>query len=108
VMYLGKIVELAPTDDIFEQPKHPYTEALMSAIAIPDPHGRERRRRIILQGEIPSSRNPPSGCPFHPRCRYAEPRCAREAPALQAILNPQHLTACHFPERVGAPAVSDA
>jgi peptide/nickel transport system ATP-binding protein len=102
VMYLGRIVELAPTDDIFERPKHPYTEALMSAIAIPDPHVRETRRRIILSGEIPSSRNPPPGCHFHPRCRYAEARCASEPPPLRAVNGEAHLAACHFPERVGS------
>jgi peptide/nickel transport system ATP-binding protein len=108
VMYLGKIVELAPTDDIFDHTQHPYTEALMSAIAIPDPHLREARKRIILQGEIPSPRRPPSGCPFHPRCRYAEARCAQEAPPLRSVANSEHLTACHFPERVGSTPPSTA
>jgi oligopeptide/dipeptide ABC transporter ATP-binding protein len=100
VMYLGKIVELAGTRELFAQPKHPYTEALMSAIPVPDPRLRGERQRIILQGEIPSPRNPPPGCPFHPRCRYAEQRCATEVPALAAVNGDEHLTACHFPERV--------
>lgn len=100
VMYLGKVMELAPTDELFRAPKHPYTEALMSAIAIPDPGLRDKRRRIILPGEIPSPRNPPPGCPFHPRCLYAEEMCAREAPALRELNGAGHLSACHFPERV--------
>lgn len=100
VMYLGKVVEVGETDDLFTHPRHPYTEALISAIALPDPTLRSSRRRIILQGEIPSPRNPPPGCPFHPRCRYAEERCTREVPPLQALEGGEHLTACHFPERV--------
>jgi len=99
VMYLGKVVELAKTEDIFDRTKHPYSEALMSAIALPDPKLREQQRRILLTGEIPSPRNPPSGCPFHPRCRYAEEGCSREEPALLEIED-EHQTACHFPERV--------
>ena len=101
VMYLGKVVEVGETDDIFTSPSHPYTEALISAIALPDPTLRTGRRRIILPGEIPSPRNPPPGCPFHPRCRYAEERCAHEVPPLQASEGGDHLAACHFPERVG-------
>ncbi len=100
VMYLGKVVELAPTENIFTHPRHPYTEALISAIALPDPTLRNSRQRIILPGEIPSPRNPPPGCAFHPRCRYAEPRCAAEAPQLRELTAGLHLTACHFPERV--------
>lgn len=100
VMYLGKVMELAPTDELFKAPQHPYTEALMSAIAIPDPGLRDKRRRIILPGEIPSPRNPPAGCPFHPRCLYAEEMCAREAPALLELNGAGHFSACYFPERV--------
>ncbi len=100
VMYLGKVVELAETDALFTRPQHPYTEALLSAIPIPDPRVRDQRRRIVLQGEIPSPRNPPPGCPFHPRCRYAEDRCATEVPLLHPVAGDEHLTACHFPERV--------
>jgi len=100
VMYLGKIVELAETEELFTQPKHPYTEALMSAIAVPDPRLRDKRQRIILDGEIPSPRNPPPGCPFHPRCRYAEERCAIEVPPLMAVNGRERLAACHFPECV--------
>ena len=103
VMYLGKIVELADTQTLFEQPRHPYTEALMSAIAVPDPRLRDRRQRIILKGEIPSPRNPPPGCPFHPRCRYAEGKCAAEPPLLRVLPDTERWVACHFPERVQAP-----
>jgi peptide/nickel transport system ATP-binding protein len=102
VMYLGKIVELADTPDLFAHPQHPYSEALMSAIPVPDPKLRGKRQRIILEGEIPSPRNPPPGCPFHPRCRYAEERCEREVPPLSTVDDGSHLSACHFPERVEA------
>lgn len=100
VMYLGKVVELAGTEALFSRPQHPYTEALMSAISLPDPRLRDRRRRVILSGEIPSPRNPPPGCPFHPRCRYAESRCKEEEPALRPPGEAHRLTACFFPERV--------
>ncbi len=102
VMYLGKIVEVAATGALFAQPRHPYTEALLSAIAIPDPRLRDVRQRIILTGEIPSPRNPPPGCPFHPRCRYAESRCSTESPELRSASGAGHFSACHFPERVAA------
>ncbi len=101
VMYLGKIVELGETDQIFSAPLHPYTEALMSAVAVPDPTQRESRQRIVLEGEIPSPRNPPPGCPFHPRCRYRQDRCTIEPPILGPTSDAKHLTACHFSEMVG-------
>lgn len=101
VMYLGKIVEVGETDTIFTQPKHPYTEALLSAVAIPDPELRTKRKRIILEGEIPSPRNPPPGCPFHPRCRYRQERCTTETPLLREAPDATHLAACHYPEKVG-------
>ncbi len=101
VMYLGKVVELGETQALFTHPRHPYTEALMSAVALPDPELREKRRRIILEGEIPSSRNPPPGCPFHPRCRYLQERCTHEPPLLTPGPDPSHLSACHYPEQVG-------
>jgi peptide/nickel transport system ATP-binding protein len=100
VMYLGKIVELAATEGLFSQPRHPYTEALMSAIPIPDPRLRDTLQHIILEGEIPSARMPPPGCPFHPRCRYAEARCSAQAPRLEPMPGEAHLVACHFPDRV--------
>jgi len=97
VMYLGRIVELAPTDELFRRPRHPYTEALMSAIPVPDPDA--RIDRIILQGDIPNPIRPPSGCAFHPRCRYAQPLCARVAPAL-APVGAGHSAACHLAEQL--------
>ncbi len=92
VMYVGKIVELAPTARVFSLPKHPYTEALLSAVPIPDP--RRRSQRIILEGDVADPSNPPSGCYFHPRCRYAIERCRIETPRLTQI-EPAHWVACH-------------
>jgi peptide/nickel transport system ATP-binding protein/oligopeptide transport system ATP-binding protein len=92
VMYLGRIVELAPKSVLYRNPRHPYTEALLSAVPQPDP-GRTRRKRII-EGDVPSPMNPPPGCPFHTRCPYVEPRCRSEVPALRAR-GPGHVAACH-------------
>ncbi len=105
VMYLGRVVELADTQELFSHPQHPYTEALLSAIPIPDPELHERKDRIILKGEIPSPRNPPSGCPFHPRCQYAEERCSTEIPLLRMLPNTNRRVACHFPEKVQARSI---
>ena len=93
VMYLGEIVELAPKEAIFDRPLHPYTEALMAAAPIPDP--RARGERIVLEGDIPSPMNPPTGCRFHTRCPIAVARCRAEAPALRAA-SPGHVVACHL------------
>jgi oligopeptide/dipeptide ABC transporter ATP-binding protein len=95
VMYLGKIVEMARTESLFERPRHPYTEALMSAIPVPDPD--LKMHRIALQGDVPSPINPPTGCRFHPRCKYAQARCAAEEPQLRDTGN-GHFAACHFTE----------
>jgi len=96
VMYLGRIVELAPTDELFAHPAHPYTQALLEAIPVPDP--RRRHRRTMLLGEVPSPLNPPSGCHFHPRCPYATDRCREDAPVLRQ-LDTRHTVACHFAEK---------
>jgi peptide/nickel transport system ATP-binding protein len=94
VMYLGKVVETALKKDLFDEPLHPYTKALMSAIPVPNPEF--KKQRIILQGDVPSPVNPPSGCPFHPRCPVAKPICSTEKPALREIKS-EHFVACHFP-----------
>lgn len=99
VMYLGRIVELAETSQIFDAPQMPYTEALLSAVPIAEPRLRGSTSRIMLQGEVPDPSNPPSGCPFHTRCRYAEDRCRIEQPALREV-KPGHLAACHFSEQL--------
>jgi peptide/nickel transport system ATP-binding protein len=93
VMYLGKIVELAPKRQIFATPKHPYTQALLSAVPVPEPGA--ARQRIILKGDVPSPINPPTGCRFHTRCPYVLDRCRREEPALRSIQS-GHLAACHL------------
>jgi len=91
VMYVGKVAELANTDELFNTPLHPYTQALLSAIPIPDPDS--NRRRIILQGEVPSAVNPPSGCRFHPRCPYVMDVCRTNEPSLEEV-EPDHRVAC--------------
>ncbi|KAB8180716.1 ABC transporter ATP-binding protein [Microbispora catharanthi] len=98
VMYLGKIVELGRDAEIYESPTHPYTQALLSAVPVPDPEGRETRQRIILQGDPPSPANPPSGCHFRTRCWKAQDICAEQTPALEARPGSDHPSACHFAE----------
>ncbi|GAA1038853.1 dipeptide ABC transporter ATP-binding protein [Virgisporangium ochraceum] len=101
VMYLGSIVETGTRAQIFTSPTHPYTQALLSAIPVPDPEGRETRERITLTGDVPSPSNPPSGCPFRTRCWKAQDICAREKPALVDRTGVGHPSACHFPEIPG-------
>jgi oligopeptide transport system ATP-binding protein len=103
VMYVGKIVEIANRDDLYENPLHPYTQALLSAIPIPDPAVESRRGRIILRGDIPSPVNPPAGCRFHTRCPVAFDRCSVEVPSLLTYA-PGHVAACHWVEEHGGRA----
>ena len=93
VMYLGRIVELASAHDLYATPRHPYTEALLSAVPVPDPAA--KRQRIVLQGDVPNPIRPPAGCHFHPRCPHAMERCRSEAPLLREVA-PGHLAACHL------------
>ena len=97
VMYLGEIAELTTAEALYSNPQHPYTEALLSAVPQADPT--RKVQRIVLEGDVPSPANPPSGCKFHTRCRYAEQRCREEVPALREV-RPDHFAACHFAEQL--------
>jgi peptide/nickel transport system ATP-binding protein len=102
VMYLGGLVEEATSDQLYAEPLHPYTRALLSAVPVPDPVVEDRRERILLAGDLPSPANPPAGCRFHTRCPWRqEQRCDTERPALRDIA-PGHRVACHFAEDIRA------
>jgi len=103
VMYVGRIVELGPTEELFDQPKHPYTSALLSSVPIPDP--RLRAQRVILEGEVANPANPPPGCYFNPRCSYAVDQCRTESPALNEI-SPGHWVACHRASEIELPGLA--
>jgi peptide/nickel transport system ATP-binding protein len=104
VMYLGSVVEVAPSDDLYATPLHPYTISLLSAIPIPDPEVEDRRERVLLRGDLPSASAPPPGCRFHTRCPFRQPtRCHDEVPELRVLdAFPGHQVACHFAEQVHA------
>jgi oligopeptide/dipeptide ABC transporter ATP-binding protein len=94
-MYLGRLVEVADTEDLYRAPRHPYTQALLESLPVPDP--RRRGRAVALEGDVPSPRNPPPGCHFHTRCKYAVEQCKREQPQLIALkTNASHQVACHL------------
>ncbi len=106
VMYVGKIVELANTEDLFSNPKHPYTEALLAAVPVPDPRAR-RDDRKLLQGEVANPANPPSGCYFHPRCPYVQDVCRTETPTLTEVA-PSHFASCHRVKEIELTGISPA
>lgn len=99
VMYLGRIVEIASVYEIYEHPRHPYTQALLSSIPVISDRGKTGRERIVLEGDLPNPKNPPTGCRFHTRCRYATPICAREEPELRTCENGTQV-ACHSPIKI--------
>ncbi len=106
VMYVGKLAEIASTEELYFRPRHPYTEALMSSVPRPDPRGRRKGSRIRLEGEVADPAHPPTGCYFHPRCRYAQERCRAEAPALRDV-GGGHWAACHFAGDLALKGVAD-
>ena len=107
VMYVGRIVELARTEALFQRPRHPYTEALLSAVPYPNPVGREHRKRIRLKGDVADPANPPPGCHFHPRCRFAQDICKTKPPPLREV-GGGHLAACHFADELALTAPAHA
>lgn len=108
VMYLGKVVEVGPSEEVTTRPRHPYTQALLSAVPVPDPDTEDRREHAVVRGEPPSPLAPPPGCRFATRCPYATERCSTEEPLLRSVFGdgPSHQVACHFP--LGGPGVVSA
>lgn len=98
-MYLGKVVETATANELYDKPFHPYSNALLSAVPIPDPRRNAARERVILEGDVPSPIDPPSGCRFHTRCRWATEVCTRDEPVL-VERETAHLAACHHPRHL--------
>ena len=107
VMYLGKIVEVTSREQLFSDPQHPYTQALLSAAPLPDPQAQRARQRVRLEGDPPSSIDPPAGCPFHPRCPVVQQRCLTESPVLREVTGRGHAVSCHLvDERSGGPSLA--
>ena len=104
VMYLGRIVEISDAETLYQQPQHPYTEALISAVPLADPREQRKRQRIRLEGDVPDPADPPTGCHFHPRCRYAKDICKQESPALREVASGVHV-ACHLSEELSLQGV---
>jgi peptide/nickel transport system ATP-binding protein len=101
VMYVGKLVELAPVNKLFKMPRHPYTEALMASVPAQNPKDRGQRAKVRLEGEVADPANPPTGCYFHPRCRFAQQRCKVESPMLRPLASdPDRMVACHYAEEI--------
>jgi oligopeptide/dipeptide ABC transporter ATP-binding protein len=99
VMYLGKMMEIASSDDLYESPLHPYTKALLSSIPLPDPEANKKNNRIVLEGDVPSPINPKPGCRFASRCRYCEKICTEKDPEFKEVL-PERFVACHLVEKI--------